>query len=149
MGVIRYGSLFIKPDANQIADGRARLEGRPAGKPAPKAPGTDLTPIVLRSRGLTAVTTGEHAMCWALYIAMSQAVPNYGRMGLPETFSPDAVAKRVKAWEKMTKAAYKKQGRSDWAGDVQQNLAEYRNAYDIGNLDLIADMAGVCIADPT
>jgi hypothetical protein len=149
MGVIRYGSLFAKPTAAQIADGRARLAGNPGAKPAPKAPGKDLTAIVARSKGLTAVTTGEHAMCWALYIAMSDAVPNYGRMGLPETFSPEAVAKRVKAWEKMTKAAYKKQGRSDWAGDVQQSLTEYRNAYDLGNLDLIDDMAGVCIADPT
>lgn len=148
-GVVRYGSLFNKPGADAIAEGRARLNGDPGAKPGPKAPGTDLTPIVQRSRGLTAVTTGEHAACWALYIAMAQAVPNFGRMGLPETFSPEAVTNRVKVWEKMTKAAYKKQGRSDWAGDVQQSLTEYRNAYDVGNLDLIADMAGVCIADPT
>lgn len=148
MGVIRYGSLFLKPDDSEIADGRARLDGRAASKPAPKAPGTDLTPIVQRSRGLTAVTTGEHAMCWALYITMSQAIPNYGRMGLPEAFSPEAVAKRVKVWEKMTKAAYRKEGRSDWAEYLETHLAEYRTAYDTGNLDLIADMAGVCISDP-
>lgn len=147
-GVIRYGSLFIRPTAEQIADGRARLDGRPASKPAPKAPGTDLTAIVQRSKGNSAVTTGEHAMCWALYIAMADAIPNYGRMGLPESFSPEAVAARVKAWEKMTKAAYRKQGRDGWVADVNAALPEFRTAYDTGNLDLIADMAGICMTNP-
>jgi len=149
MGVIRYGSMFVKPTAEEIADGRARLDGRPASKPAPKAPGSDLTAIVERSRGNTAVTTGEHVMCWALYIAMSQAIPNYGRMGLPESFSPEAVTARAKAWEKMTKAAYKKDGRDGWVADVNAALPEYRGAYNVGNLDLIADMAGICMTDPT
>jgi hypothetical protein len=49
----------------------------------------------------------------------------------------------------MTRAAYKKQGRSDWIADVNAALPEYRGAYDVGNLDLIADMAGICMSDPS
>jgi len=147
-GVIRYGSLFARPDAGAVALGRARLDKVPGTAEAPREPGTDLTPIVLRSRGLTASTSSEHATCWGLYIVMAEKIEHYGRMGLPETFSPAAVASRAKAWDKMTRASYKRSGSGGIDKARDDAVTKFRKAYDLGQLDQIAEWAGICVTDP-
>lgn len=146
---IGYGSLFIKPGLAATADARNRLKGQ-TGTVPPK-PGLDLTPIVERSRGLTAVTSDEKWHCYGLYLAMAEAIPEYGRMGLPDgTFLPATVVPRVKKWEKWVQAQEKKYPSGEsWSKLKDENYRWGRAFYDKGDLNTLADHAGVCMADPT
>lgn len=146
---IAYGSLFEKPGLAATADARNRLKGE-AGTVPPK-PGVDLTPIVERSRGLTAVTTSEKWHCYGLYLAMAEAIPEYGRMGLPDgTFLPATVVPRVKKWEKWVQAQEKKYPSGEpWSKLKDENYRWGRAFYDKGDLRTLADYAGVCMSDPT
>lgn len=145
---IAYGSLFEKPGLTATADARKRLKGE-AGTVPPK-PGVDLTPIVERSRGLTAVTTSEKWKCYGLYLAMAEAIPEYGRMGLPDgVFLPATVVPRVKKWEKWVSAQEKKNPSGEsWSKLKEENYRWGRSFYDKGDLATLADWAGVCMADP-
>eukprot|EP01030_Chromulinospumella_sphaerica_P009309 gene9309-9121_t len=145
---ISYGTLFEKPDFAAIADARGRLKGE-AGTAPPK-PGLDLTPIVERSRGLTVVTTSEKWKCYGLYLAMAEAIPEYGRMGLPDgTFLPATVVPRAKKWEKWVAAQEKKSPSGEpWSQLKDENYRWARAFYDKGDLATLADWAGVCMADP-
>ncbi|RYF95182.1 MAG: hypothetical protein EON95_02520 [Caulobacteraceae bacterium] len=145
---IAYGTLFEKPGLALTADARKRLRGEPGTVP-PK-PGVDLTPVVERSRGLTAVTTSEKWQCYGLYLAMAEAIPEYGRMGLPDgTFLPATVVPRVKKWEKWVSAQEKKSPSGEsWSKLKDENYRWGRAFYDKGDLKTLADWAGVCMADP-
>lgn len=72
---ISYGSLWVKPGFADINNARKRFRGEAGAPPAPQKPGTDLTPVVERSRGITAITTKEKWKCYGLYLAMAEAIP--------------------------------------------------------------------------
>ena len=147
---IAYGSLFQKPGLAATAEARRRLKGEAGAPPPPDKPGTDLTPIVERSRGLTAVTTSEKWPCYGLYLAMAEAIPEYGRMGLPDkVFLPETVGPRVKKWEKWVAAQEKKYPSGEPFSKLkEENYRWGRAFYDKGDLRTLADHAGVCMSDP-
>lgn len=71
-------------------------------------------------------------------------------MGLPDKiFLPETVVPRVKKWEKWVSAHEKKYPSGEsWSALKQQNYLWARGLYDKGDLNTLADYAGVCMVDP-
>lgn len=139
----RYGSLFLPPTDAEVAAARRRLAGQAGAPPPPAKPGYDLTDRYRRSTATSAQTSGERLTCYALYQVLDEKVGVYGRLGLPEVLSPEAVAVKRKRWAAIIKADHPDRA------DLDGELANFRRYYDMGKLDDVADWAGSCAREPS
>ena len=115
-----------------------------ASKPTP----AELQALAERGKQTSAVTTGEKMGCLALLAALAPVVKDKGLQGLPAEFGKD-LPKRVKAWSKLTKAAYRKEGEAK-AFDRELKAETEKAAARIsgGDLSWVADLGGSCLKPP-
>lgn len=142
--VVRYGSLFVPPTADEIANARKRQKGLPGAPPAPKKPGYDLTPQYKEASDTHAESGQEKAICAAFWSVLDQNLPVYGRLGLPPNVTPELAHAKKGQWEQIARRA----DGASYAADFKEWTAKHQHAYDIGVLDEIGSWAGTCVNDP-
>ena len=115
---------------------------------AAKATPAELQALADRGKGTSAVTTGEKMQCLALWSALEPVVNEKGLQGLPPQFG-EGLPKRLKAWVKLTKAAYRKNGQAKaFDTDLAAKKEEAAGKLKAGDLRWVADWGGSCLKPP-
>jgi hypothetical protein len=119
------------------------LAGSAAAAPKPPASKAELARLADEGMVTSAVTTGEKMHCLSIWNALKAWVPEFGGLDLPSDFTVD-LPQRVKAWEKVTRKAYKENGDGGFSQDLTARTAEVREKLDSNDLRWVASYGGSC-----